>query len=229
MIKLHYPEQDERRDNAMETWKPIADYEGFYEVSDRGNVRSVDRYRTANLKHVTRTFIKGKLLKQNLKGNGYLTVDLAKDNKIRTTLVHRLVANAFIPNPNGLRFVNHKDSNRQNNDISNLEWVTSSENRLHGMEVGHVRYNSRKVRCVEKNKVFDRVSLAAEWVETNYPGRINGALRNATNNIRSCCKGRTPKAYGFTWKFHEGSTTIPKGSTPKRVEMGRTLPDNAGG
>lgn len=213
----------------MESWKPIAGYEGLYEVSDFGNVRSVDRYINTDIRHVSERLIKGRQLKTNLKRNGYLTVDLSKGCKIKTTLIHRLVAETFIPNPNGLRFVNHKDSNRKNNRADNLEWVTSSENRLHGMKNGNVTFKGAQIMCVEKKKVFDRALLAAEWVAKKHPGRINGGLRVAAQNIRACCKGNKHTAYGFTWQYHEGSTTIPKGSTPKRVEMGSTLPDHAGG
>ena len=201
-------------------WKPIANYEGLYEVSDEGNVRSLDRYRKSNIRHVTKTFISGKELKQNLKRNGYRTVDLCKDGKVKTTLVHRIVADAFLPNPQNLRFVNHKDSNRENNRVENLEWVTSSENRTHGISNGNVTFSSKPVFCEETGQVFSRPQLAAEWIASKYPERINGTIRVAAHNIGSACKGRTPRAYGFTWKYYEGSTTIPKGSRGKRPEMG---------
>ena len=201
-------------------WKPIKGYEGKYEVSDTGDVRSVDRVRAANLNHVTETKIKGKTLKQNIKRNGYKTVDLCVDSKPKTTLVHRIVAETFIPNPNNYRFVNHKDSNRENNAVGNLEWVTSSENRMHGIKSGYVDFGNKKVLCVETGQIFDRPGLAAEWIKSNYPERTKGKLKVVSHNITTCCTGRTPKAYGFTWKRHEGSTTIPKGSRGKRPEMG---------
>ena len=201
-------------------WKPIKGYEGIYEVSDEGEVRSLDRPLKTSILHVSERIVKGKILKQNAKQNGYKTVDLCIENKPKTTLVHRLVADAFMPIPDNLRFVNHKDSNRANNAASNLEWVTSSENRLHGMRSGNVRYGKRKVLCVETGQLFDRVGIAAEWVRTNYPERARGQARVTAHNILTACTGRTPKAYGFTWKYHEGSTTIPKGSRGKRPEMG---------
>lgn len=201
-------------------WKPIKGYEGLYEVSDEGEVRSLDRLANTNIRHVTERIVKGKILKQNAKKNGYKTVDLCVENKPKTKLVHRLVADAFIHNPDNLRFVNHKDSNRANNAASNLEWVTSSENRLHGMTSGNVRFGSKKVLCVETGETFDRVGLAAEWVRKNYPERANGKADVTAHNILTACKGRMPRAYGFTWKYHEGSTTIPKGSRGKRPEMG---------
>ena len=152
--------------------------------------------------------------------SGYYTVDLCKDGNVKTTLVHRLVAEAFIPNPKGLHFVNHIDSNRTNNDVNNLEWVTSSENRIHGINQGNVKFPEKTILCIESGKVFSRPLHAAKWVVENYPGRINGKLKVAAHNIRGACKNRTPKAYGFTWQYREGSTTIPEGSRAKRPEMG---------
>jgi len=201
-------------------WKPISGYEGLYEVSDSGDVRSCDRYIKTQIRHVTSRLIHGKMLSQNTKSNGYKTVDLCKNGKVKTTLVHRLVAEAFLPNPDRLGFVNHKDSDRTNNSKSNLEWVTASENRVHGVNHGFVTFSAKSILCAETGIIFDRPMLAAEWVQDNYPGRINGTLRVAAHNIGSACKGRTPKAYGFTWIYHEGSTTIPKGSRAKRPEMG---------
>lgn len=97
----------------MEIWKPIKGYEKLYEVSDKGNVRSIDRYCKTNIKNVNKRLIKGKILNKNLKRNGYYTVDLSKDGKVKTTLIHRLVAETFIDNSKGLKYVNHIDSNRK--------------------------------------------------------------------------------------------------------------------
>lgn len=212
----------EKGDDTMK-WKPVVDYEGLYEVSDNGDVRSVDRYIKTDIRHVKTRLIKGKTLYQNTKRSGYKTVDLCKNGKVKTTLVHRVVAEAFIPNPDGLRFVNHKDSNRANNAADNLEWVTSSENRKHGIEQGFVRFKAKPILCKETGMIFERARFAAEWVKTNYPDRSKGTLRITTQNIITACKGRTPRAYGFTWVYHEGSTTIPKGSRNKRSEMGDPL------
>ena len=197
-------------------WKAVKGYEGLYEVSETGEIRSLDRLIKTDIRHVKSRLIKGKTLAQNTKRSGYNTVDLCKDGTVKTTMVHRIVAEAFIPNPNGLHFVNHKDSDRTNNTVNNLEWVTSSENRKHGIKQGFVTFKSRKILCIESQLVFDRPMLAAEWVKSNYPDRINSSTRIAAQNIRSACKGRTPRAYGFTWTYHEGSTTIPEGSRAKR-------------
>lgn len=200
----------------MERWKPIKGYEGLYEVSDQGNVRSIDRYCKTNIRHVKQRLIKGKILKRNLKRNGYYTVDLSKDGKVKTTLIHRLVAETFIDNPNGLKCVNHIDSNRKNNNLTNLEWVTSSENRLHGIKQGNVVFKQTKqVLCVEENRVFEQAKIAALWILEKHPDRTKAKKQVIAQNIRGCCQGRTPKAYGFTWKYHKGSTTISRESTLK--------------
>jgi len=201
-------------------WKDVVGYEGLYEVSDSGEVRSRDRYIKTDIRHVKSRLIKGKILFQNLKSNGYKTVDLSKEGKVKTTSVHRIVAEAFLSNPDGLHFVNHKDSNRSNNAVDNLEWVTSSENRKHGITNGFVTFKAKPIFCKETGMIFERPMFAAEWVMENYPERTNGTKRITAQNIRTACKGRTPKAYGFTWIYHEGSTTIPEGSRGKRPEMG---------
>lgn len=110
-------------------WKPIVEKEG-YEVSDKGEIRSIDRV----IKHVRNGVefdrkLKGKTRKLCETSNGYLFVVF--EYKGKSYLVHRLVANAFIPNPNNLPQVNHKDGNKKNNNVENLEWVTCSENHRH--------------------------------------------------------------------------------------------------
>ena len=109
----------------MENWKPVVGYEGLYEVSDKGRVRSVDR--------ITRDgrFWKGRMLGQFKAGQGYLRSVLSVNGKYHHEYIHRLVAMAFIPNPENKAEVNHKDGNKHNNVVSNLEWVTKSENGLH--------------------------------------------------------------------------------------------------
>ena len=79
-------------------WKDVVGYEGLYEVSDSGEVRSRDRYIKTEIRHVKSRLIKGKMLFQNIKSNGYKTVDLCKNGQVKTTTVHRIVAEAFLPN-----------------------------------------------------------------------------------------------------------------------------------
>ena len=111
-----------------EEWKTITDYEN-YEISSLGNVRNSNT---------------GRVLKQMCKG-GYLFTGLSKNSNGKTTSVHRLVALAFIDNPENKPFVNHIDGNKTNNNTNNLEWLTCSENNLHNYKIGLNNGNKRKV------------------------------------------------------------------------------------
>ena len=154
-----------------EEWRAIKGYEGIYEVSSDGRVRSVDRVifqgdKPRNIKGITMTGWNN--------GNGYLVVTLMKKGKRKNHYVHRLVAEHFIKNPNNLPEVNHIDYNKSNNTLSNLEWVTSRENKLHSkvhMSVPHKcktntghsyitkRKNSNKYRITVDKKEYTVDSL----------------------------------------------------------------------
>jgi hypothetical protein len=110
-------------------WKPVKDYEGYYEVSDQGEVRRVKAGKGARL---------GQRLKPKTLRNGYLEVCLAKDTVKTMKLVHRLVAEAFLGESE--LHVNHKNLDKTDNRLSNLEWVTRSENMQHAIENGHHRW-----------------------------------------------------------------------------------------
>ncbi len=115
----------------MEKWGRIKDYEGFYEISDLGRVRTTER--RVNTWNAYKT-LKSIVLK-NQKGKFYLQVGLNKRNVHKTKLIHRLVASAFVDNPENKPEVNHKDGNKHNNHASNLEWMTSKENHIHSFKV----------------------------------------------------------------------------------------------
>jgi hypothetical protein len=109
-------------DNVI--WKPVVGYEGVYEVSNTGLVRRV----------YSKTYPYPRLLKQSTR-RGYLSVDLSKNGKSKTYTVHRLVADAFLPNPNKYEQVNHIDENKANNSVENLEWCTCSYNIRHSLNL----------------------------------------------------------------------------------------------
>jgi hypothetical protein len=112
---------------SKEIWKPIKDYEGFYEVSNLGRVRSVRR---------------NKVMSGSIRKDGYVSYNLVRDGKVKSKLAHRIVAEAFIPNHQEKPEVNHIDGNKHNNNVKNLQWVTPSENQRHAIRIG-LRKGSR--------------------------------------------------------------------------------------
>lgn len=180
--------------DIMEIWKDIVGYEGLYEVSSFGNVRSVDRTVFCNGKGGYTRKLKGQMIKIQKGNNGYLSVVLSKDGKIKRYLVHRLVAEAFIPNPEGKETVNHKDEDRYNNCVDNLEWMTKQDNCNYGTRNIRVGQKQGKpVECIETGEVF------FSGVEAQRQTGIH------CNQINGVCNGR--KSYytagGYHWKFVE--------------------------
>lgn len=133
-----------------EVWRDIDGFEGLYQVSNLGRVKSLKR-----AYHPTESIISQKI---HLVGNYKMViVNLWKDGKNHVHRVHRLVANAFIENPNNYGYVNHIDSNSTNNDISNLEWCTAKQNADHGMRFGRVseRVKVSSKQCLEIAQMYD--------------------------------------------------------------------------
>lgn len=176
-----------------EIWKPIPGYEGLYEVSDMGRVRSLDRV-IVNKDGKPHHF-SGFLLSTYLNRFGRVLVGLWKNNRIQRLSVHRLVANAFIPNPDNLPEVNHKDENPQNNRVDNLEWCTT---------VYNLTYGTRLDRISEKNFV-PVVATDGDGIEFYFSSMKEGAAKTGAmkQNISHCCRGtnRAKSAGGYKWRY----------------------------
>lgn len=181
-----------------EVWKDIKDYEGLYQVSDRGNVRSIVRKDSIGRK------IDGRILKPIPNTNGYIRVGLCKNGIRKNKYVHRLVAEAFIPNPEKLPEVNHKDEIKTNNELSNLEWCTSEYNSNHGTRNKRVaQAHSIRVKAVNvKTGEVLTFNSTAEAGRNGYSrGRVSDACRGDYKN------GRTGKLIGDgrTYRGHRWS------------------------
>lgn len=183
----------------VEVFKAIEGFEDLYEVSNLGRVRSLDRWVNHNSKG-DKKYRKGRVLKPAPNKKGYLMVVLCKDGKMKTYLVHRLVAEAFIPNPQSLPQVNHKDEDKTNNFVcmsnieeSNLEWCTYEYNINYGTHTERmIEKLSQKVQAFNKDGV-----LVFEFPSTAEAGR-NGFN---CGNISSCCRGKQKTHKGLVWKY----------------------------
>ena len=170
----------------MEIWKPIKGYEGLYEVSSMGNIRSVDR--TVHTKTGDRTYL-GRTIVPQIDKDGYYKVCLCKNNKPHTRYVHRIVAEAFIENPEGCPVINHKDENKRNNDFRNLEWCTVKYNTNYGdcleKRAAHRRKPIKAIKGTEEI-CFASITEAAKMLGASH-GNIIGCLANAYG--KRTCKG----------------------------------------
>lgn len=146
--------------------RPVVGFEGLYEIDEYGNVYSKDKLVNHNFGGLA--LKKGKLLSPERHKLGYLRVLLIDfDGKRCHKLIHRLVAEAYLPNPQNLSQINHKDGNKTNNHISNLEWCDSSYNNRHALLTGLRTGKKRGVCCKIQNKVFDSITNAAKYFNTS--------------------------------------------------------------
>jgi hypothetical protein len=146
--------------------KPVRGYEGFYVVDQFGRVYGVDRTTTVlDNGRIYEKPIPGKQMKQSLHTKGYKTVTLTKDGKSKTAFVHRIVAEAFIDNPDNLPMVNHKDEDKTNNFVENLEWCTASYNRTYGKAVEKHAKTLRGKKHTEEHKQKISKSMCKHFAE----------------------------------------------------------------
>lgn len=176
-----------------EVWHDIFGYEGMYQVSNLGRVKSLDRYVPCNR---GMRLVAERILKQRVNKFGYSQVVMSKDNNMVLKHVHRLVAEAFIPNTENKEQVNHIDGCKHNNVVSNLEWVTRSENSQHAIHqklwnpkfCGEISTSvcGQPVICLETQVVYKSISKASSAT-----GLCERSIRKSINS------GKTISGYTF--------------------------------
>lgn len=188
----------------QEIWKDIPEYEGLYQVSNLGRVRSVDRYVNSNIRNNNKVLRKGKILKP-AKTKTYLSVGLCNGKKQKTKNIHQLVAQAFIPNPNNYNCINHKDENKYNNNVNNLEWCTRKYNNNYGKRLNKISkslINNPKI-CKKVNQYDKNHNFIKQWESTM---EIERKLGIKNTHISDCClkKEHYKTAGGYIWEYEEG-------------------------
>lgn len=163
---------------CIEIWKPCPNFESKYLISNYGRIKSIGTYNTCKT---------GQLIKQYKKKgrNGYMQVRLYDSKRVKTVEVHTLVAKAFLPNPNNYKYVNHKDEDKTNNYVENLEWCTNQYNVWYSNHLKVSQYDKQgNFICT-----YASITEAAASIQSN------------TSNISKCCKGKRKTVKGFIFKY----------------------------
>lgn len=182
--------------NEKEIWRAHPDITGI-EVSSLGRVRSLDK--VVPCRGNGTRFVKGRILKLASNGHGYLQVNVKIDGKFINKSVHRLVAQTFIPNPENLPEINHKDCDKTNNSVDNLEWVTHKENTAYRDKLGHTaRNNAPKLPVFAVNLSTLEVSHFPSRMET---GQSLGVFYQSINKV---IKGRIKQTHGYWFVSDDG-------------------------
>lgn len=185
----------------MEYYKPVNGYDGIYEVSTLGNVRSVTR----KVGHIDHSItIKNRILKPYLGTNGYYVVTLSKKGKRHRFSIHRLVATTFIQAYNDKPCVNHKDGNKLNNEVSNLEWSTYSENNKHAyasnLKVGY--WTGKFGKKHHNSKAVYQYSIQGIFIK-EFDSIMDARRETGVNDtsISLCCRNRQKTSGNYIWKY----------------------------
>lgn len=172
--------------STQEVWKDIQGYEGLYQASNLGRIRSM---------------YSNKILKLGITNSGYYSITLSKNKAQKTICVHRIIAFAFIGNPPLANMeVNHKNGNKLDNRENNLEWLTKSENQLHAIKLGYATpFKNREDYSRAKKVIQLKDNIIINTFEsTSQAGKITGFERTA---IAACARGKLKTAYGYNWKY----------------------------
>lgn len=179
-------------ENEKEEWRDIEDYEGLYQVSNLGQVKSL------NYNHTGRE----QILKPYMSKNGYLKVCISNNGKHTNHLVHRLVGNAFLPNPQNLPQINHKrEDAKEDNRVENLEWCSAAYNLAYGTRLERIakaNTNGKRSKPVFQFDLSGKLLMI--WPSTK---EIERQLGYKNNYIGGCCLGKYKQAYGFLWSYNQ--------------------------
>lgn len=185
----------------QEIWKDIKKYEGYYQISNLGNVKRLPRY--VNNRHGNKSVLKEIILKTKINKYGYCTINLSA-NSNKTFYIHRLIALSFIPNTENKPYINHKNGIKTDNRICNLEWVTSSENHLHAYrELGKIAYMCGKTggkhpKSKRVSQISKRGKIIKEYGSMREAQRLTGINHRLISRV---CLGGRKTSGGFIWKF----------------------------
>ena len=187
-----------------EIWKDIPNYEGLYQASNLGRIRSVDRYKEVIIKNqygeYKRTkFFKSYVLKQQTY-MGYKCVQLHINGKYKWEKVHRLVAKAFVPNPENKPQVNHIDGNKSNNCVENLEWCNQSYNTKHAYKNNLIKHYKIEINQYDLEGNYIKTWESAKEIEKK--------LKIKNSQICRCCKNENSTAGGYYWKYKREEKNI---------------------
>ena len=181
-----------------EVWKDVIGFEGIYKVS---NVGRLMRYKNS-VNMPDRNILKGEVTVF-----GYRQYKLSLDGMSRRMKAHRLVAQSFIPNPDNKPQVNHKDGNKLNNRVDNLEWATSQENNQHALDTGLREVDMKQVRAMHKTMAKKQQKKVAQYdLNGNFIKTYNSLKDTAkdfktSTNIGRVCRGLGNTAYGYKWEY----------------------------
>lgn len=198
----------------MEIWKDIKGYEGIYQVSNLGRVKSLPRIVICS--NGCKKNYKSKILKSKFEKDGYLRIGLTKFSKETKKYIHRLVAETFVPNPNNYSEVNHIDENKSNNKAINLEWCTRKYNMNYGnrikKQVAHTNYKKiaskidyKALSVLQKSatqKAVYQYSKEYKFIKRwSSFSQVENELGIHHSNIVACCTGRRKSTGGYIWSY----------------------------
>lgn len=178
-----------------EIWKDVVNYEGLYQVSNKGRVKRIESVVKSCLKYHNGFKIVKEKLKDFCFVNKYYSVVLCKNGKRKMFRVHRLVAQAFLPNPNNFEQVNHKDENKLNNCVENLEWCSAKYNQNYGTrKEKRIHSKVKEIQKIDKNSK----KILETYFSLSEASRQNNISYKA---ISRCATGKSKTSGGFIWKY----------------------------